>query len=87
MKKCDYCLDGECQLYSKICDEDCVLNKVDTMDRLTHIMNCQEEIIRYQKDIIDNLFAIAIQFISVEEEEMRMIAQKINEAAAIRSEY
>lgn len=87
MNKCKYCLDGECQLYSRICDVNCVLNKPDTVDRLTHIMNCQEEIIRYQKDIIDNLFAIAIQYISVEEEEMKLIIEKINETAQIKAEY
>ncbi len=86
MNKCKYYLDGECQLYSRTCDGDCALNKPDTVDRLTHIMTCQEEIINLQKDIIDNLFAIAIQYISVEEEEMKLIIEKINETAQIKAE-
>ena len=86
MSKCDYFLDGECQLFSKSCDENCSINHPDFTERLTHIATCQEEIIQLQKEVIDELFAMLSLHISVEAEEMRPLIDKINEAAKKRAE-
>ena len=86
MSKCKYLLDGECQLFSRKCEENCSIHHPDYTDRLTHIAGCQEEIIKLQKEIIDELFNIACMHISAESEELRPVILKINEAAMKRAE-
>ena len=86
MNNCNYLLDGECQLFSKNCDNSCPMSRPDFMERLTHIATCQEEIIQLQKEVIDELFAMLSLHISVEAEEMRPLIEKINEAAKKRAE-
>ena len=86
MSNCEYCLDKECQLFSRECDESCPMNHPNFSERLTHIALCQEEIIQLQKEVIDELFNLLSMHISAEAEELRPIIEKINEAARKGSE-
>ena len=57
-----------------------------TLARLTHIAIAQEDIINLQKDIIDELFLLALQHISVKSAELEPIIEKITEAAVKKAE-
>ena len=57
-----------------------------TLARLTHVAIAQEDIINLQKDIIDELFILALQHISVNATELEPIIEKINEAAVKKAE-
>ena len=80
MSSCEYRIGGECALLSKDFD----LNTIE--ERLMHIANCQEEIIKNQSEVIYELFSIVGQRASATSEEMEDIIKKINEAALIRAE-
>ena len=83
---CDHHLLGECQLYSRQCEKDCNLFKPDTIERLAHVITCQEQMINLYKDIVEDLMTLALQHISADAEELRGITAKINEAATVRAE-
>lgn len=80
MNNCQYRVGGECALLSKDFDLDTI------EDRLMHIANCQQEIIRNQSEVIYELFSLVGQRASATAEEMEDIIKKINEAALIRAE-
>ncbi len=81
MSRCKYYFDGSCALLSKDLDADTV------GDRLIHSLGCQEEIIKLQGSVIDDLFRIVAANANLEDEEMKGIINKINEAAERRREY
>ena len=80
MNNCQYRVGGECALLSKDFDLDTI------EDRLMHIANCQQEIIKNQSEVINELFNLVGQRASATAEEMEDIIKKINEAALIRAE-
>ena len=84
---CRYKLGGECQLYSADVSRDSSGIMSEYAERLLHMNGCQEEIIALQKEIIDDLFALLSQHISVDCEEVKAVTAKINEAATIRADY
>ena len=58
----------------------------DLVERLLHAFEADEEIIKKQKNIIDDLFVIVLQHLTVECEELKPIVKKVNETAEIRRE-
>lgn len=86
-ESCRYMLCGECQLFSKNINEDDVNIMPEYAERLLHMTGCQEEIIALQKEVIDDLFVIVAQHLSVDCEEVRAVTAKINEAATMRADY
>jgi len=83
---CEYRLLGECQLYSKPCDPNCDLYKPDAIERLAHIVTCQEQALGLYKAIVDDLMVIALQHVSADAEELKGITAKIKEVATARAE-
>lgn len=85
-ERCRYMLNGECQLYSKNCENDCATIMPEYAERLLHINRCKDEIIDNQKEIIDDLFVLVSLHLSAECEEVKAVVAKINETAKIRAE-
>ncbi len=56
------------------------------MCRLTEAVTKQGEIIRIQSEVIDELFLLLLQHITVEEADGLGVVDKINSAARIRAE-
>ncbi len=79
-QKCQYRINGQCALLSRDFDLD------SCEARLMHIINCNEEIIRLQSEVIHELFNLTGQNAAVGAEEMESIIEKINEAARIKAE-
>ena len=73
-ERCEYSLNGECQLYNHSC-----FIESEQIKRLTNIATCQEEIINKQKAIIDEIFNLALLHVSVDAEEMKPVIEKMAE--------
>lgn len=84
--RCRYMLNGECQLFSKNCENDCATIMPEYAERLLHISGCKDEIINLQKEIIDDLFTLVSLHLSADCEEVKEVVAKINEAAKINAE-
>lgn len=80
-ERCQYSLCGECQLYNQNCNIES-----EQIDRLVHIATCQEQIICKQKEIIDEIFELALMHVSADADEMKPIVADINELSQIRTE-
>lgn len=85
-ERCHYKLNGECQLFSKDCDNECATIMPEYAERLLHINTCKDEIIDNQKEIIDDLFVLVSLHLSAECEEVKAVVAKINNTAKIRAE-
>lgn len=59
---------------------------MNSMSNPLEIVECQNEIIRIQSGVIDELFLLLLQHVSVEETDMLPAIHKINEAARLRRE-
>ncbi len=59
----------------------------ETLNRLVHIITCQQEIISNQEELLREALNLLLQHISAEAEELAPIIKKINETAEIRAEY
>ena len=55
----------------------------DLTTRLLHVCDCQETIISKQKEIINELLTITLQHLTVENEVLKPIVDKINDIAYI----
>ncbi|MCD8364792.1 MAG: hypothetical protein LUC83_03065 [Clostridiales bacterium] len=56
------------------------------MSKLTQIMERQNEVIKIQSDIIDDLFALLIQHISAEEADHLPALDKMRQVVDLRAE-
>lgn len=56
------------------------------MDNLARIVDTQDEIIRIQSGVIDELFLLLLQHISADEVDKLPVIQRINKAAVLREE-
>ena len=86
-RRCRYELAGECQLLSKACETPCIAQKEDAVDRIGILVRTvmkQDEIIKEQSGIIDELFVLLCQLVNIEEtagldalmESMQAVAKK-----------
>ena len=71
-ERCEYSLNGECQLYN----HDCNIES-EQIKRLVHIATDQQHIIDKQKEIIDDVFELTLMHVSADAEELKPILDKV----------